>query len=40
MLIDYFFTLRAAQVPVSVKEYLLLLQALAEGVIGPAVVGQ
>lgn len=35
MLIDYFYTLRAAQVPVSVKEYLMLLQALAQGVIGP-----
>ena len=30
MLIDFFYTLRAAKLPVSVKEYLMLLQALAE----------
>jgi uncharacterized protein with von Willebrand factor type A (vWA) domain len=35
MLINFFYTLRAAKVPVSVKEYLNLLQALKEGVIGP-----
>lgn len=36
MLIDFFYTLRAAKLPVSVKEYLTLLEALKEGVIGPA----
>jgi uncharacterized protein with von Willebrand factor type A (vWA) domain len=35
MLINFFYTLRAAKVPVSVKEYLHLLEALKEGVIGP-----
>lgn len=35
MLIDFFYTLRAAKLPVSVKEYLMLLQALQEGVVGP-----
>ncbi len=28
MLIDFFFTLRAAKLPVSVKEYLTLLEAI------------
>jgi uncharacterized protein len=35
MLINFFYTLRAAKLPVSVKEYLNLLEALKEGVIGP-----
>ncbi|MCA3239193.1 MAG: vWA domain-containing protein [Curvibacter sp.] len=37
MLIDFFYTLRAAKLPVSVKEYLTLLEALKEGVVGPKV---
>ncbi len=36
MLIDFFYTLRAAKLPVSVKEYLALLEALQVGVVGPA----
>ena len=36
MLIDFFYTLRAAKLPVSVKEYLSLLEALQANVIGPA----
>ncbi|WP_206953241.1 vWA domain-containing protein [Trinickia acidisoli] len=36
MLIDFFYTLRAARLPVSVKEYLTLLEALRERVIGPS----
>jgi len=35
MLIDFFYTLRAAKLPVSVKEYLTLLQALEADVVGP-----
>jgi uncharacterized protein len=35
MLIDFFYTLRSAKLPVSVKEYLALLDALKEGVVGP-----
>ncbi|GAA6141539.1 VWA domain-containing protein [Hydrogenophaga sp. 5NK40-0174] len=35
MLIDFFYTLRAAKVPVSVKEYLTLLEALKQDVVGP-----
>ncbi len=35
MLIDFFYTMRAAQLPVSVKEFLSLLQALQAGVVGP-----
>ncbi|RCX11045.1 vWA domain-containing protein [Extensimonas vulgaris] len=35
MLIDFFYTLRAAQLPVSVKEFLSLLEALEAGVVGP-----
>ena len=35
MLIDFFYTLRAAKLPVSVKEYLMLLEALQTGVVGP-----
>ena len=37
MLINFFYTLRAAKLPVSVKEYLTLLEALKAGVIGPSV---
>jgi len=36
MLIDFFYTLRAAKLPVSVKEYLTLLEALKAGVIEPS----
>src|SRR5574343_635998 len=36
MLIDFFYTLRAAKVPVSVREYLTLLEALQANVVGPA----
>ncbi|TAL54846.1 VWA domain-containing protein [Pandoraea sp.] len=36
MLIDFFFTLREARLPVSVKEYLALLEALQKQVIGPS----
>ena len=35
MLIDFFYTLRAAKLPVSVKELLVLLQALDKGLVGP-----
>ena len=35
MLIDFFYTLRAAKLPVSVKELLTLLEALQKGVVGP-----
>jgi uncharacterized protein with von Willebrand factor type A (vWA) domain len=35
MLLDFFYTLRAAKLPVSVKEYLTLLEALKKGVVGP-----
>ena len=35
MLTDFFYTLRAAKLPVSVKEYLTLLEALKAGVVGP-----
>ena len=35
MLIDFFYTLRSAKLPVSVKEYLMLLEALRAGVVGP-----
>lgn len=37
MLIDFFYRLRAAKVPVSLKEFLTLLEALEKGVIGPSV---
>ena len=40
MLIDFFFTLRAAKLPVSVTEYLALLEALQAGVVGPGIDGQ
>ncbi len=39
MLINFFFTLRAARLPVSVKEYLTLLEAIREGVIDDADAG-
>ena len=35
MLIDFFYTLRSAKLPVSVKEYLTLLEAVQAGVVGP-----
>jgi uncharacterized protein with von Willebrand factor type A (vWA) domain len=35
MLIDFFYTLRAAKLPVSIKEFLMLLEALQAGVVGP-----
>ena len=35
MLLDFFYTLRSAKLPVSVKEYLTLLEALKKGVVGP-----
>jgi uncharacterized protein len=35
VLIDFFYTLRSAKLPVSVKEFLTLLEALKEGVVGP-----
>ena len=35
MLIDFFYTLRSAKLPVSVKEYLTLLEALKADVVGP-----
>ncbi len=35
MLLDFFYTLRSARLPVSVKEYLGLLEALKTGLIGP-----
>ncbi|MDH5339656.1 MAG: hypothetical protein OEW22_07765, partial [Rubrivivax sp.] len=37
MLINFFYTLRAAKLPVSVKEYLTLLEGLKAGVIGASV---
>ena len=37
MLLDFFYTLRAAKLPVSVKEFLTLLEALQKGVVGPNV---
>jgi uncharacterized protein with von Willebrand factor type A (vWA) domain len=37
MLLPFFFTLRAARLPVSPKEFLTLLEALRAGVIGPSV---
>ena len=35
MLNDFFYTLRSAKLPVSVKEYLMLMEALQAGVVGP-----
>ena len=37
MLIDFFLHLRSAKLPVSVKEYLMLLEALSKGVIGQSI---
>jgi uncharacterized protein with von Willebrand factor type A (vWA) domain len=37
MLISFFYTLRAARLPVSIKEFLTLLEALKSGLIGPSV---
>ncbi|MFN7571189.1 MAG: vWA domain-containing protein [Betaproteobacteria bacterium] len=37
MLIDFFFHLRAARLPVSIKEHLTLLEALRRGVIAPSI---
>jgi len=37
MLIDFFYSLRGAKLPVSVKEYLTLLEALKAQVIGPSI---
>ena len=37
MLINFFYTLRAAKLPVSVKEYLTLLEAIRAGVIGTSI---
>ncbi len=37
MLINFFYTLRAAKLPVSVKEYLTLLEAIKAEVIGPSI---
>jgi len=37
MLIDFFYALRAARLPVTIPEYLNLLEAIREGVIGPSV---
>jgi len=37
MLIDFFLHLRQARLPVSIKEYLLLLEAMREHVIGPSI---
>ncbi|HEY8023152.1 MAG TPA: VWA domain-containing protein [Burkholderiaceae bacterium] len=36
MLIDFFFTLRDAKIPVSIKEFLILLEAMKKNVIGPS----
>jgi uncharacterized protein with von Willebrand factor type A (vWA) domain len=36
MLIDFFFTLRDAKVPVTIKEFLTLLEALEKGVVNPS----
>ena len=37
MLIDFFYALRAAKLPVTIPEYLQLLEALRDEVIGPSV---
>ncbi|MDB5839564.1 MAG: hypothetical protein JWQ23_1516 [Herminiimonas sp.] len=37
MLIDFFFTLKDAKIPVSIKEFLILLEAMQKGVIPPSV---
>ena len=35
MLIDFFFTLKDAKIPVSIKEFLILLEAMQKNVTGP-----
>jgi len=37
VLIDFFFTLKDAKIPVSIKEFLLLLEAMQKNVIGPSI---
>jgi uncharacterized protein with von Willebrand factor type A (vWA) domain len=37
MLIDFFFTLKDARIPVSIKEFLILLEAMQKNVISPAI---
>ena len=37
MLIDFFLKLKSHKLPVSIKEYLTLLEAMDKGVIGPSV---
>ena len=37
MLIDFFLKLKSHKLPVSIKEYLTLLEAMGKGVIGPSV---
>ena len=37
MLIDFFLKLKSHKLPVSIKEYLTLIEALQKGVIGPSV---
>ena len=36
MLIDFFFTLKDAKIPVSIKEYLILMEAMQKQVIAPS----
>ena len=36
MLIDFFFTLKDAKIPVSIKEYLILMEAMQKEVIAPS----
>src|ERR1700741_594221 len=36
MLIDFFFTLKDAKIPVTIKEFLTLLEAMEKGVTGPS----
>ena len=36
MLIDFFFTLKDAKIPVSIKEFLILLEAMQKDVIEPS----
>ena len=38
MLIDFFFTLKDAKIPVSIKEYLILMEAMQKQVIAPSLV--
>ena len=37
MLIDFFLKLKSHKLPVSIKEYLTLLEAMDKGVIGPSI---